>query len=287
MKPASTFFSADDRPIRIIGPTQSVGRLLSDGVTSLVRHKSLFVEMTMLRLKLRYKQSLLGWIWAVVPPLLLMATYTLIFSKVIGLETSGLPGAVFIFAGLILWQFFVTAITTATAGIVAYRYLISRCAFPREIIPLSYVVSALVDLGIGILMLIVLMWYFGIKLTFHAFYAFPILGMLFGYCVAASLCCSSFQARFRDIGIAMPLFLQIMMFTTPTVYSATYIPQNIRDIYFLNPLAILIDAFRQTVVLGMNPNMNEMIYCAAGSVICVILSYILFKRLDATVADVI
>jgi lipopolysaccharide transport system permease protein len=243
--------------------------------------------MTMLRLKLRYKQSLLGWIWAVVPPLLLLATYTLLFSNVIGLKTGGLPSAVFIFSGLIPWQFFSTAISTATAGIVAYRYLISRCAFPREIIPLSYAVSALLDLSIGILMLIALMYYFGAKPTLHALYAFPILGMLLGYSVAASLCSSSFQARFRDIGIAMPLFLQIMMFTTPTVYSSDYIPQNIRDIYFLNPLAILIDAFRQTVVLGMNPNVNEMIYCAVGSMICLILSYILFKRLDATVADVI
>jgi lipopolysaccharide transport system permease protein len=287
MKPAFTCASADDRPIRIIGPTQSVTGLLCDGLTSLVRHKSLFVEMTMLRLKVRYKQSLLGWIWAVVPPLLLMATYTLLFSKVIGLETGGLPGAVFILSGLIPWQFFSTAISTATAGIVTYRYLISRCAFPREIIPLSYVVSALFDLGIGILMLIVVMYYFGAKPTLHALYALPILGMLLGYSVAASLCSSSFQARFRDIGIAMPLFLQIMMFTTPTVYSSDYIPENIREVYLLNPLAILIDAFRQTVVLGMNPNVNEMIYCAVGSIICLILSYILFKRLDSTVADVI
>jgi len=287
MKAASTSASADERPIKIIGLPQSVAGLLCDGLTSLVRHKSLFVEMTMLRLKLRYKQSLLGWIWAVVPPLLLMAIYTLIFSNVIGLKTGGLPGAVFMFSGLISWQFFSTAISTATAGIVTYRYLISRCAFPREIIPLSYVVSALFDLGIGILMLVALMHYFGVKLTFHALYGFPILVMLLGYSVAASLCSSSFQARFRDIGIAMPLFLQIMMFTTPTVYSSDYIPQNIRDIYFLNPLAILIDAFRQTVVLGMNPNVNEMIYCAVGSMICLILSYILFKRLDATVADVI
>src|SRR5215813_12649451 len=163
--------AADDRPIKVIRPTQSVIELLRDGLTSLLRHKSLFVEMTLLRLKLRYKQSLLGWIWAVVPPLLLMATYTLIFSNVIGLKTGDLPGAVFIFSGLIPWQFFSTAISTATAGIVAYRYLISRCAFPREIIPLSYVVSALFDLGIGILMLITLMYYFGAKLTLHALYA--------------------------------------------------------------------------------------------------------------------
>src|SRR5262249_21206302 len=87
--------AADDRPIKVIRPTQSIFELLCDGLTSLVGHKSLFVEMTLLRLKLRYKQSLLGWIWAVVPPLLLMVTYTLIFSTVIGFKTGDLPVALF------------------------------------------------------------------------------------------------------------------------------------------------------------------------------------------------
>ena len=85
----------------------------------------------------------------------------------------------------------------------------------------------------------------------------------------------------------MPLLLQIIMFTAPIVYSSDSIPQNIKDIYFLNPLAILIEAFRQTVVLGINPNVDQMIYCAIGSIICLVLSYILFKRLDATLADVV
>jgi lipopolysaccharide transport system permease protein len=280
--------AADDRrPIKVIRPTQSIIGLLCDGLTSLLRHKSLFVEMTLLRLKVRYKQSLLGWFWAVVPPLLLMITYTVIFSNVMGFKTGDLPVALFIFSGLIPWTFFSASISTATAGIVTHRYLISRSAFPREIVPLSYVVSALFDLGIGILMLVALMYYFGFWPTFHALYAIPMLGMLVNYSVAASLCSSSFQARFRDMGVAMPLLLQIVMFTTPVVYSSDSIPPNIKDIYFLNPLAILIEGFRQTVVLGINPNVDEMIYCAIASIVCLVFSYILFKRLDTTLADVI
>jgi len=279
--------AADDRPIKVIRPTQSVIELLCDGLTSLVAHKSLFVEMTLLRLKISYKQSLLGWIGAVVPPLLLMVTYTLIFSNVIGFKTDDLPVPLFIFSGLIPWTFFSTSISTATAGIVTHRYLISRCAFPREIIPLSYVVSALLDLGIGILMLVAFMYYFGFWPTLHTLYAIPILGMLASYSAAASLCSSSFQARFRDIGIAMPLLLQIIMFTAPIVYSSDSIPQNVKNIYFLNPLAILIEAFRQTVVLGIHPNVDQMIYCAIGSIIFLGLAYVLFKRLDTTLADVI
>ena len=279
--------ASDDRSVRVIRPTQSWIVVLCAGLRSLLSHKGLFFEMTLLRLKLRYRQSVLGWIWAVLPPLLLMITYTLVFSRIIGLENSSLPYALFVFAGLIPWTFFSTSVGTATAGIVTHRYLISRVAFPREIIPLCYVAAALVDLAIGMLMLVAMTYYLGVPLTFHAFYAVLVIGMLVILSVAVALGCSSFQARFRDIGVAMPLLLQVLMFATPVVYSSAAVPQNFKEIYFLNPLAILIEAFRQVTVLGINPNVSQMIYCATVSIVCLVFSYILFKRLDATLADVI
>jgi lipopolysaccharide transport system permease protein len=278
---------ADGRPVRVIRPTQSLFEILFGGLTLLLSHKSLFLEMTLLRLKVRYKQSLLGWAWAVLPPLLLMVTYTLIFSKVTGFESSSLPYALFIFAGLIPWTFFSTSVSTATAGIVTHRYLISRVAFPREIIPLSYVATALVDLGVGVLMLVAMMCYFGTSLTLYALCLIPVIGLLIICSVAVVLFSSSLQARFRDVGVAMPLLLQVLMFTTPVVYSSSAIPHSLKAIYFANPLAILVEAFRQASILGVSPNVGEMIYCAAVSIVGLVCSYILFKRLDATLADVI
>jgi lipopolysaccharide transport system permease protein len=279
--------AVDDRPVRIIRPTQSLVEVLFAGLTELLSHKSLFLEMTLLRLKVRYKQSLLGWIWAVLPSLLLMITYTLIFSKVIGLTSDDLPYALFIFSGLVPWTFFSTSVSTATAGIVTHRYLISRVAFPREIIPLSYVAAALVDLGVGMLMLAAMMYYFGFSPTFNALYVIPVIAMLVLCSVAVALCCSAFQARFRDIGVAMPLLLQVLMFSTPVVYSSAAIPHSVKAIYFANPLAILIEAFRQAAAFGVSPNMGEMVYCATVAIVSLTLTYILFKRLDATLADVI
>jgi lipopolysaccharide transport system permease protein len=278
---------AGGRPVRVICPTQSLIEVLSGGLTMLLSHKSLFLEMTLLRLKVRYRQSLLGWAWAVLPPLLLMVTYTLIFSKVTGRDSSGLPNALFIFAGLIPWTFFSTSVSTATAGIVTHRYLISRVAFPREIIPLSYVATALVDLAVGALMLTAMMYYFDSSPTLYALYVIPVVGMLIICTVAVALCASSVQARFRDVGVAMPLLLQVLMFSTPVVYSSTAIPHSLKAIYFANPMAVLIEAFRQAVVLGVSPNIGEMIYCAIVSIVGLVFSYILFKRLDATLADVI
>jgi lipopolysaccharide transport system permease protein len=272
---------------RVIRPTRTLRELLFAGLGALLSCKGLLLEMTLLRIKVRYRQSLLGWLWAVLPPLLLMVTYTLIFSRVIGLKAGDLPYALFIFAGLAPWTFFSASISTATAGIVTHRYLISRVAFPREIIPLSYVAAALIDFGVGSLMLAGLMWHFDRSVNLHALYAIPVVAMLVIFSVAAALCFSSFQARFRDVGIAMPLLLQVLMFAAPVVYSSEAIPESVKVIYFANPLAILIEAFRQSVVVGVNPNPGEMIYCAIVSVIFLVLSYVLFKRLDATLADVI
>ena len=170
---------------------------------------------------------------------------------------------------------------------MTHRYLISRVAFPREIIPLSYVAAALVDLGIGMVMLAAMMYYFGFSPTLNTLYAIPVIGMLIIFSVAVALCCSSFQARFRDIGVAMPLLLQVLMFTTPVVYSSAAIPQSVKAIYFANPLAILIEAFRQAAASGVSPDVGEMIYCGTVSIVCLVFSYILFKRLDATLPDVI
>lgn len=279
--------AADDRSVRVIRPTRSLVQILSAGLTELWSHKSLFLEMTLLRLKVRYRQSVLGWIWAVLPSLVLMITYTLIFSKLIGLGGGDLPYALFTFSGLIPWTFFSTSVSTATAGIVTHRYLVTRVAFPREIIPLSYVAAALVDLGIGMAMLAAMMYYFGFSPTLNTLYAIPVIGMLIIFSVAVALCCSSFQARFRDIGIAMPLLLQVLMFTTPVVYSSAAIPQSVKAIYFANPLAILIEAFRQAAASGVSPDVSEMIFCGTVSIVCLVFSYILFKRLDATLPDVI
>jgi lipopolysaccharide transport system permease protein len=283
----SESFRQAERPIKVIRPIRfSLGNLLSD-LRSLCRHRGLFFEMTLLRLKVRYRQSLLGWVWAVLPPVLLMIAYMFVFSKVVGLQTENLPYSLFSFSGLIPWMFFSNSVSTATSGIVTHRYLISRVAFPREIIPLSYVAAAVVELGLGLLMLAAVMFYFDVRPTRYVFYAIPILIMLAICAVAAAFVCASLQARFRDIGMAMPLMLQVLMFTAPVVYSSQSLPNEIRNIYFFNPLAILIEALRHSVVTGVWPTESYLIYCAVVSCVSVIAAYALFKRLDATLADVI
>ncbi len=283
LNPASVL----DRPVKVIRPAQSSIEVLSSGLSALWSHRGLFVEMTLLRLRTRYRQSLLGWLWAILPPLVLTITYTLVFAKAIGLTSGDLPYSVFILSALVPWMYFATSVSTAAAGIVTQRYLVLRVAFPREIIPLSYVAAALLELAVGMLMLAMVMYYFGVSPTLNILYAIPLLGILVICSAAAALVLSAIQARIRDIGLAMPLLLQVLMFTTPVVYSSAVVPESLKGIYLANPLAILMQAFRQATALGVSPDAGELIYCGTVSIVCLVFSYVLFKRLDVTLADVI
>jgi lipopolysaccharide transport system permease protein len=277
----------DDRPIAVIRASSSPTELLQSSLRSLWRNRNLLREMTLLRLKVRYRQSLLGWLWAILPPLVLMIAYTVIFSRVLGVKSGGLPYPLFIFAGLVPWSFFATSLSTATAGIVTHRYLISRVAFPREIIPLSYVGAALVDLAIGIIILVLMMIYFGVAPSPNVIYAIPTIGILIICSTALALGCACFQARFRDVGVAMPLVLQLLMFSSPVVYSSDVIPGAFKSIYFANPVAFLIEEFRYSIVSGTALEAFAMLYSFTVSSCLLIVFYYVFKRFDGTLADVV
>jgi lipopolysaccharide transport system permease protein len=277
----------DDRPVVVIRASRSSAELLQSSLVSLWQNRDLLREMTLLRLKVRYRQSLLGWVWAFLPPLVLMIAYTAIFSNVLGVKSAALPYPLFIFAGLVPWSFFSTSLSTATAGIVTHRYLISRVAFPREIIPLSYVGAALVDLVIGIIMLALMMLYFGTSPSVNMVYAIPTIGALIICSTALALGCACFQARFRDVGVAMPLLLQLLMFSTPVVYPSDLIPGALRSIYLANPLAILIDDFRARIVSSSAFDPFTTLYGVAVSGCLLIVFYYVFKRFDGTLPDVL
>ena len=277
----------DDRPVAVIRASSSPTELLQSSLRSLWQNRNLLREMTLLRLKVRYRQSLLGWLWAVLPPLVLMIVYTVIFSHVLGVKSGGLPYPLFIFAGLVPWSYFATSLSTATAGIVTHRYLISRVAFPREIIPLSYVGAALVDFAIGIAMLVLMMIYFGVSPSLNVIYAIPAIGILIIWSTALALGCACFQARFRDLGVAMPLLLQLLMFSAPVVYSSDAIPGAFKSIYFANPVAVLIEAFRHAIVSGSALDAFAMLYSFTVSGCLLIVFYYVFKRFDGTLADVL
>jgi lipopolysaccharide transport system permease protein len=278
---------SDARPIRIIRPVSFSPFDILRGLRELWQYRDLFHTLTVHRIKVRYKQSVLGLAWAILQPLSLMLIYTVIFSKIAKVPSEGAPYAVFAYAALLPWTFFSSSITNATQGLVSHSQLVTKVYFAREILPLTYVSAALFDFAVATTFLIALFFYYGVALTSYALYAIPILILLIAIATAFSLFLSAMQVKFRDIGVAMPLLLQLWMFATPVVYPLSAVPQRFRGWYVLNPLVGVIENFRRVVLQGVAPDVQSLAISAIVAAILLPLTYLYFKRVEATMADVI
>ena len=274
------------RRVKVIRPVSFSVRDLWDGLIGLADYRDLLIALSAHRLKVRYKQSVLGIAWAIIQPVALMLIYTLVFSIVTRVKSTGVPYAVFAYAALLPWSFFSTALTNATNGLVSHAQLVTKVYFPREILPISYVVAALVDLLVASIVMSGLMLYFRVPLTMHLLWVIPITLVMTAFVSGCSLIFSAMQVRVRDIGMAMPLLLQLWMFASPVVYPLHQVPERYRDWYVLNPMVGIIENFR-AALLGTGLDTHSLWISTIVSAALLPLAYLYFKRVEATVADVI
>jgi lipopolysaccharide transport system permease protein len=267
-------------------PSFSFGTTTS-GFRTLVCQRDLLFTLTLFRLTIRYKQSVLGWIWAVLHPLATMIVYTFVFSRVAKVRSDGAPYPLFVFSGLLPWIFFSSAVSNAVNGLVSHANLLTRLHFPREIIPLSYVFAALVDFGISCVILSGMMVYYRFSVGWNILYALPIFAILLAFTSAVALFLSSVQARIRDVAAALPVVLQIVVFATPVVYSLNSIPLRLRHFYLLNPVASLIENFRRVVIYRQSPDIPMLVTSSVTTLCCLVFAYSYFKATESTMADVI
>ena len=262
-------------------------------LASLWRYRDLLVTLTAHRVKVRYKQSALGMTWAVLQPLALMLIYTVIFSQVARMPSEGAPYAVFAYTALLPWTTFSTALGNATNGLVGHAGLITKVYFPREILPLSYIIAALADFVIAAVVLAGLLVYYQIPLTVNALWAVPIVVTMMVFALAAALLLSALQVRFRDIGVGLPLLIQIWMFATPVVYplsavmESNRLPAAAKVVYNLNPMVGIVEGFRRAILQGQPPDRASLGVAVAVSLVLLPLTYAYFKRTEATMADFI
>jgi lipopolysaccharide transport system permease protein len=274
-----------DRPIKVIHPAKFSVRTIFTGLRTLAQYSDLLYTLSLFRLSVRYKQSALGWAWAALQPLALMGIYTIIFTRVTSISTGRIPYPIFVFSGLLPWILFSSAVANAVNGLILYPNLLTKMYFPREIIPLSYLVAALVDFGIASLLLVGLMKFYRMPLSWHLLYAVPIILVLVGFTAAVALIFSAIQVRVRDVGLAMPFLLQVWMFTVPVVYSLQSVPARFRSLYLIDPLAGLIETFRQLIVYGTTPDFRTVLLSAVSTLIGLAIAYGFFKSSEATMAD--
>jgi lipopolysaccharide transport system permease protein len=279
--------NAIPRTLTVIRPPSfSLGTIVS-GIRTLVGYRDLLYTLTLFRLTVRYKQSILGWIWAALHPLAMMMVYTLVFSRVAKVRSEGAPYPLFVFSALLPWIFFSGAVSNAVNGLAGHANLLTKLYFPREIIPLSYVFAALLDFAIACVILSGVMAYYGFSVSWKALYALPIVAILIAFTSAVALFLSSIQARFRDIAAALPVVLQVGVFATPVAYSLNSIPTRFQRLYLLNPIASLIENFRRVVTYRLAPDIPMLVTSGVITVCCLAVAYGYFKATESTMADVI
>jgi len=286
------YTSESGRPpaVRVIRPPSLSMGDLAGHVRNLTRYADLIHTLSEHRIRVRYKQSVLGVAWAIVQPVALMAIYTVIFSLVARIQTNGTPYAIFVFAGLVPWSYFSTALTAGTNSLVSHSNLITKVYFPREILPLTYVISGLFDFLVASSLLVGLMVFYRVPVNANILYALPVLAVMTMFVIAMVLILSATQVRFRDVGVGVPLLLQIWMFATPIVYPLSAVaglPRPLGWLYRLNPMVGVIESFRRTVLQGMTPDFAMLGVSMLVTTALLPAAYLYFKRVEGTAADVI
>ncbi|NMG28280.1 ABC transporter permease [Aromatoleum evansii] len=270
-----------------------------NGLKELCTYRELIAVLAWKNIAVRYKQAYLGIAWAVLKPVTLMLIFTLVKSFV-GIDSGDIPYPILTFAALMPWTFFQESASEGVNSVVGNTALIKKIYFPREIFPLTSVVTKLVELGINFLILAGLMAWYGMMPSVQ----FLWVPVIIAYTVLASLAVAfagaAINVYYRDVGQALPVLLSLLMYASPVIYPLQLVKDKLLiqqaagdwsgllyTLYTLNPLAGIIDAFQSVVLRGQAPDVGAMVPGAMLVAVLLPLSYLYFKRAESYFADVI
>lgn len=254
----------------------------------LFKRRELLWLITQREIKVRYKQSALGVLWAILQPFSLMVIFTIFFSWFARMPSDGIPYPLFSYAALLPWIFFSTSLSFAVPSLIVNSHIITKIYFPREIVPLASVLAALLDFVIAALIFVGMLIVYRVAPTWNIFYIAPLLAIQVVFTVGACLLLSAFTVLYRDVRHMLPLAIQIWMFVTPILYPASVVPDRWRAWYFaLNPMAVIIDGYRRVVIQGTPPELKYLALAAAVSCLLVWAGYKYFKHLEREFADIV
>ena len=271
----------------MIRPAGSAWSNVAEHLRRLSEYRDLLRTLSAHRINVRYRQTLLGIAWAVLQPLILMVVFAVVFSRLARMPSEGVPYALFAYAALLPWTFFSTAVVNATGSLVNHTQLITKVYFPREILPLTYVIAALFDFALGLVALAALMAWYDVAIRTTALLIVPLVAVMAAWALAVSLITSAIQVRWRDIGVAMPVIVQIGIFVSPVIYPLNVVPEPWRPVYLLNPMAGVIQSFRDVLLRGERPDGVPLAFAIGVTAVVLPLAYLFFKRAEATMADVV
>ena len=249
--------------------------------------RDLLVTLANRDLKLRYKQTVLGVAWVILQPLLSAGIFSFVFGTVARLPSTGVPYLVFSFAGLLGWNFFSSVLSKVGSSLVGNSSLISKIFFPRLVLPLSTVISALVDLGVSAGMMAVLMMVYHIVPSVTLLLLPVSLLILCALALGLGLWTAALMVSYRDVQYILPVFLNVLLYASPVAYGVAAVPARWRWVYLLNPLTPPLEALRAGLLGQAFPDMRDLLISAAIAAALLTAGLYAFKRMERTFADVI
>jgi len=249
-------------------------------------HRELFGFLIWRDIKIRYRQTLLGGLWAILQPLIAMLIFTFVFHRLAGVKSDGPPYSLFVFAGVAPWTFFSNGVSTSSNSLVSHQHLVSKIYFPRIFIPMGTVAALLVDLGFSLALLFAMMLKYHWSLTYQALLLPVFILAAFLSACGAGLGLSALNVSFRDIKYVVPFIIQMGLFVTPVIYPIRYVPRHFQFLMGLNPMTGVVLGFR-SALLGSPADWRLISVSLSMSVVLFMAGLLIFRRMERHFADVI
>lgn len=262
-------------------------RSLRSYVDEVVRYRDLLFFLVLRDIRVRYSQTVLGFGWSVLQPLLQMIVFSVFFGALAGISSGDVPYPAFSLAAVVPWTYFLNAVSASSISLIANAQLVSKVYFPRILIPLAPIGAGLVDHGIALGLLLVVVLGFGIVPAFPAVLLLPVLVFLLVLAsTSVSIWLAALGAQYRDVRFVTPFFLQTLLFVTPVIYVVSEVPEGLRPFYSLNPLVGVVGGFRAAMLGQGSVPFGSMGVSLLVSLTLGIFGLAYFRRVERAFADI-
>jgi lipopolysaccharide transport system permease protein len=254
---------------------------------SLFQARDLLWAWTSRNIRARYQQSALGWLWAIVQPGTQVIIFTLIFTRFVPIDTGSIPYPVFSFVAVTPWTFLGASLTEMSQSLVANMNLVNKIYFPREVLPIAAMLARLLDFGVAVCLLILMMLFYRVPAYPAGWLFLPLIAVIqLAIIIGLGLASAAANVFYRDVQSLLTLGIQVWFYACPIIYPATMVPEPIRPFYFLNPMAGVIEAYRDVLLNGRLPG-NYLIISAGMALGIFVIGYWFFKRVEFQFADIV
>jgi len=256
-------------------------------ISRLYAYKDLLLVFIWREFLIRYKQTAIGVLWAILQPVSLMLLFTFIFGVVLQTTQKTYPYTLFYFAGVLPWTFFAGATNFAVTSLSGNFNLVTKIYFPREIIPLSGVAINFIDYLIGLVVYFLLLLVYQVPLTWNILWLVPLLAMLLVYTTSVSLLLAALNVYYRDVKLVTTFLIQFLFFATPVIYSIDAVNNKWKLLLFLNPLTFIVENMRRVTIEGRGVVLWQLGIELLGILLLYLIVYRIFIRIERAFADVI